>query len=97
MADKLSENAISAGLNDLPGWSLENAKLHREYKFANFAEAFGFMTSAAIEAEKMDHHPEWFNVYNRVRVHLTTHDAGGVTQLDFDLARRMNEFAERPG
>ena len=95
MADKLSENAISAGLNDLPGWSLENAKLHREYKFANFAEAFGFMTSAAIEAEKMDHHPEWFNVYSKVVVDLTTHSAGGITELDFELARKMNALANR--
>ena len=95
MADKLSDDAISAWLNDLPGWSLENAKLHREYKFANFAEAFGFMTSAAIEAEKMDHHPEWLNVYSKVVVDLTTHSEGGITELDFELAWKMNNLANR--
>lgn len=93
MADKLRDDAISAGLNELPGWSLEKEKLHRDFNFANFAEAFGFMTSAAIEAEKMDHHPEWFNVYSKVVVDLTTHSAGGVTELDFELARKMNKLA----
>lgn len=93
MADKLSDDAINAGLDELPGWSLENEKLRREFKFANFAEAFGFMTSAAIEAEKMDHHPEWFNVYSKVVVDLTTHSAGGITELDLDLARKMNKLA----
>ena len=92
MADKLSDDAIRDGLHELPGWSLENAKLHREYKFANFATAFGFMTSAAIEAEKMNHHPEWFNVYSKVVIDLTTHSAGGVTALDFELARKMNKL-----
>ena len=93
MADRLRDDAISAGLADLPGWSLENAKLHREFKFANFAEAFGFMTSAAIESEKMDHHPEWSNVYNKVIVDLTTHSAGGITKLDFELAGKMSKLA----
>lgn len=95
MADKLSDDDIGARLDDLPGWSLENAKLHREYKFANFALAFGFMTSAAIEAEKMNHHPEWFNVYSKVVVDLTTHSAGGITELDFELAAKMNKLADR--
>jgi len=93
MADKLRDDAISARLNEMPGWSLEKEKLHRDFKFANFAEAFGFMTSAAIEAEKMDHHPEWFNVYSKVVVDLTTHSAGGVTELDFELAKKMNRLA----
>lgn len=93
MAEKLSQEDISAALNDLPGWSLVNDKLSREFKFANFVEAFGFMTSAAIEAEKMNHHPEWFNVYNKVVVDLTTHDAGGITELDIELAKKMNALA----
>ena len=95
MADKLNDDAINAGLAELPGWSIENEKLHREFKFRNFAEAFGFMTSAAIESEKMDHHPEWFNVYSKVVVDLTTHSAGGITELDFELARKMNFLANR--
>ena len=94
MADKLDDDAINAGLAELPGWSLQNEKLHREFKFANFVAAFGFMTSAAIEAEKMDHHPEWFNVYSKVVVDLTTHSAGGITELDFQLARKMNDLAQ---
>jgi 4a-hydroxytetrahydrobiopterin dehydratase len=94
MAEKLSKDELAAGLNDLPGWTIENEKLRRDFKFANFVEAFGFMASAAIEAEKMNHHPEWFNVYNKVIVDLTTHDAGGITELDFALARKMNRLAE---
>ena len=92
LAEKLSTEDIAAGLNDLPGWTLANEKLRREFKFASFVEAFGFMTSAAIEAEKMNHHPEWFNVYNKVIVELTTHDAGGITELDFELAKKMNNL-----
>ena len=86
----LSKNEINARLATLDGWVLENDKLHREFVFANFIEAFGFMASAALVAEKMDHHPEWSNVYNRVAVDLTTHDADGVTELDFELAAAMN-------
>ena len=93
MAEKLSDNDINAGLEGLPGWSLNNQKLKREFKFANFVEAFSFMTGAAFEAEKMNHHPEWFNVYNKVVVELTTHDAGGITELDFKLASKMNKLA----
>jgi 4a-hydroxytetrahydrobiopterin dehydratase len=97
MATKLSEEDVTGGLSDLPGWSLAKDKLRREFKFANFIEAFGFMTSAAIEAEKMNHHPEWFNVYNKVVVDLTTHDAGGITELDFELARKMNDLSKDRG
>ena len=93
MADKLSEQDVASGLDSLAGWSLVDDKLKREFKFTNFIEAFGFMTKAAIEAEKMNHHPEWFNVYNRVAVHLTTHSAGGITELDFELARKLNQLA----
>lgn len=94
MAEKLDDEEIGAGLSELPGWSLVNDKLRREFKFGNFVEAFGFMTSAAIESEKMNHHPEWCNVYNKVVVDLTTHDAGGITMLDFELARKMNDLAK---
>ena len=84
---------IEAKMADLKGWVLEGGKLHREFQFANFVEAFGFMASIALVAEKMDHHPEWSNVYGRVSVDLTTHDAGGLTTLDFALAAAMNEAA----
>ena len=97
MAEKLSKEDITAGLSELSGWTLANEKLRREFEFGNFVEAFGFMTSAAIEAEKMNHHPEWFNVYSKVVVELTTHDAGGITELDFELARKMNNLAEIRG
>jgi 4a-hydroxytetrahydrobiopterin dehydratase len=97
MGEKLNADAVNTGLDELPGWSPVNEKLHREFKFGNFVEAFGFMTSAAIESEKMDHHPEWFNVYSKVVVDLTTHSAGGITELDFELARKMNKLAENSG
>ena len=89
----LSDEEIRTRLADLPDWTLENGKLHREFRFADFVEAFGFMTSAALVAEKMDHHPEWSNVYATVVVDLTTHDAGGVTKLDFRLAAAMEAAA----
>jgi len=81
---------IQSRLADLEGWALVGGKLRREFQFGDFIEAFGFMTQVALQAEKMDHHPEWSNVYNRVEVDLTTHDAGGITELDFELAARMN-------
>lgn len=90
---KLSEAEIQAKLENLPGWSLQDGKLHRQFQFGSFVEAFGWMSSVALVAESMGHHPEWSNVYNRVRVDLTTHDAGGITELDFTLAQRMNELA----
>ena len=90
----LSPEDVESRLTELAGWSLENGKLHREFTFANFVEAFGFMTRVALVAEKMDHHPEWSNVYNRVAVDLTTHDAGGLTTLDFELAAFMNSSVD---
>ena len=93
MPEKLSDTDVAAQLETLDGWSLANGKLRREFRFANFVEAFGFMTCAAIEAEKMNHHPEWFNVYSKVVVDLTTHDAGGISELDFALAEKMNALA----
>ena len=97
MATKLTTEELDAALEELLGWSLSDGKLRREFKFASFTEAFGFMTSAAIEAEKMNHHPEWFNVYSKVVVDLTTHDAGGITELDLELAGTMNELAGNRG
>ena len=96
---QLSSQAIEEALAEgsLSGWSVVNAKLRREFKFGDFVSAFGFMTRSALVAEKMDHHPEWFNVYNRVEVDLTTHDAGGITTLDLALARAMNELAAATG
>ena len=90
----MTEADIQARLPSLTGWSLANGKLHREYKFADFVAAFGFMTRAALAAEKMDHHPEWFNVWNKVVVDLTTHDAGGISESDFKLATRLNELGD---
>ncbi len=84
---------IASRLGPLPSWELAGDKLHRKFKFGDFAEAFGSMAEVAILAEKMDHHPEWSNVYSRVDVHLTTHDAGGLTELDFELAAHMNRIA----
>jgi 4a-hydroxytetrahydrobiopterin dehydratase len=77
----------------IPGWSLEGDRLRRIFEFGDFVDAFGFMSRVAILAEKMDHHPNWSNVYNKVDVQLTTHDARGVTELDFALARQMNRLA----
>ena len=94
---RLSSQAIDEALADegLSGWAVVNAKLRREFKFDDFVSAFGFMTRSALVAEKMDHHPEWFNVYSRVVVDLMTHDADGLTKLDFALARAMEEAANR--
>ena len=90
---KLSEEQIKAELQGLQGWSVVNGKLHKEFAFKSFIEAFGFMTTAALHIEKMNHHPEWFNVYNKLKVDLVTHDAGGITQNDIDLARTLNSLS----
>ena len=86
----LEPQAIEARMQSLSGWELAQGKLHRLFVFEDFVAAFGFMSQIAIVADKMDHHPEWSNVYNRVDVHLTTHDAGGLTELDFALAAEMD-------
>ncbi|MDG2308784.1 MAG: 4a-hydroxytetrahydrobiopterin dehydratase [Candidatus Binatia bacterium] len=91
---KLSDVEIRDRLGTVPGWSLIDGKLRREFKFARFVEAFGFMSSLALVAEKIDHHPEWSNVYNRVVIELQTHDANGITELDFELATAANRLAE---
>ena len=92
---KLSDQEITTRLASLPGWKHEGNKLVRGFRFANFVEAFGWMTSVALVAEKMDHHPDWKNVYDRVAVELTTHDSGGITAFDFELATKMSEIAAR--
>ncbi|WP_306117147.1 MULTISPECIES: 4a-hydroxytetrahydrobiopterin dehydratase [unclassified Roseitalea] len=91
----LTRTEIEKALADLGGWSVEDgeAAIVRQFRFADFAEAFGFMARCALTAEKLDHHPEWTNVYNRVSVRLTTHDSGGVTELDVALATAMNKAA----
>jgi 4a-hydroxytetrahydrobiopterin dehydratase len=92
---KLSGPELKKAVTGLKGWTVAKGKLHKEYKFADFIHAFGFMATAALAIEKMEHHPEWFNVYNRVTVDLTTHDAGGITSKDIDLARLLDETAKR--
>jgi 4a-hydroxytetrahydrobiopterin dehydratase len=90
---KLSPQDLEAHLTALDGWTLKADKLHKEFKFASFVEAFGFMSSLALVSEAMAHHPEWFNVYNRVTIDLTTHDSGGITQNDIDWAHQANKLA----
>ncbi len=89
---RLPEDEITRRLAALPAWSLADGKLRREFRFRDFSEAFGFMTRAALVAEKMDHHPDWSNVFSRVTVELSTHDAGGITALDFELAAAMDRI-----
>jgi 4a-hydroxytetrahydrobiopterin dehydratase len=91
---KLNPAARAAALQSLPGWKSVEGRdaIARSFKFADFDAAFAFMTRAALLAAKMDHHPEWFNVYNRVDVTLSTHDAGGVTQKDIALAKAMDNY-----
>jgi len=89
---RLSQTDIDEELKNLLGWSVVNEKLHKEFQFDSFNQAFGFMTRAAMEIEKMNHHPEWFNVYNRITIELTTHDAGGITKNDVNLAKILNSL-----
>ena len=95
MPEKLSEEKVSAALSELDGWQRVEGRdaITRSFQFGNFVEAFGFMTRCALVAEKMDHHPEWSNVYKNVEVTLTTHSADGVTDLDIKLARQMDRLA----
>jgi 4a-hydroxytetrahydrobiopterin dehydratase len=87
---KLDEKQLAEALAGLPSWSLAAGKLHREVKFPDFVRAFGFMTRVALVAEAMDHHPEWFNVYGTVRIDLTTHDCGGISDRDVALAKKID-------
>lgn len=91
--EQLSPKAQQQRLADVPGWQIAGDGLERTFRFPDFATAFGFMAAAAVVAERMNHHPEWSNVYNRVTVRLTTHDAGGLSAYDFDLAARMSDLA----
>lgn len=86
---RLDSDEIDQRLAKLPDWGLDQGKLYRHFVFGNFIEAFGFMTQVALLAETMNHHPEWTNVYDRVEIYLITHDAGGISERDFELARRI--------
>ena len=88
-ASQIQEQLDSLNQNSETEWAVVAQKLHKTFEFKNFVEAFGFMSKAALEAEKMDHHPDWMNCYKTVVIDLHTHDAGGITQLDFDLATKM--------
>ncbi len=90
---KLSPQDLATQLVQLDGWAIADDKLHKQFKFPSFVEAFGFMSSLALVSEAIGHHPEWFNVYNRVTIELTTHDSGGITLKDIEWARKANELA----
>ena len=92
---KLSEDQIKKELMNLNGWIITNGKLNRTFEFKDFNEAFGFMTRVAMEVEKLNHHPEWFNVYNKVKIELVTHDVNGISNYDFKLANIINILIER--
>lgn len=87
---KLDVDTIAESLKELDGWKLIDGKLHKEFEFDDFNQAFGFMCRAAMYIEKINHHPEWFNVYNKLVIDLMTHDAGGITQNDINLAKFLN-------
>lgn len=92
---KLSESEIELAISDLRVWVVKNSKLHRSFEFKNFVEAFAFMTEIALQAEKMEHHPEWFNVYNKVTIDLMTHDVSGISDRDIKLAKMINSIFEK--
>ena len=89
---KMTEEEIETRLDELDGWSVLDGKLQRDFTFDDFVAAFGFMAQVALIAESMNHHPEWFNVYNRVSIHLMTHDVDGISNNDFELAERVNRL-----
>ena len=90
MPEFVSDDDLATFLGDHPDWSMKDGMLHRELTFSDFAEAFGFMARVAIWADKMNHHPEWSNVWNRVTIDLITHDLGGLSDLDVELATRID-------
>ena len=92
---KLSGTEIESAISNLEAWAIKDSKLHRSFKFKNFIEAFTFMTEIALHAEKMDHHPEWFNVYNTVKIDLMTHDVNGISDHDLKLADLINSIYNR--
>lgn len=91
---RLSEKEIREQVARLKGWKVVNGKINKTFEFGDFVQAFGFMTRVAMEAEKMNHHPEWFNVYNRVRVDLVTHDVDGISNYDVKLAKTIDRIAK---
>jgi len=95
MYRKLSGSEIESAISSLETWAIKDSKLHRSFKFGNFVEAFSFMTEVALHAEKMDHHPEWFNVYNIVKIDLMTHDVNGVSDYDIKLANMINNIYQK--
>ena len=88
---KLDSDEIELGLSKISNWKLDNDRIRKTFEFKNFGDAFAFMTRMAIEIERMNHHPEWFNVYNKINVELTTHDVGGISNFDFKLAKIMDD------
>jgi 4a-hydroxytetrahydrobiopterin dehydratase len=93
VADRLDDAAIDTALAELDGWTRDGDAIVAEYRFADFAEAFAFLARMAVVSERMNHHPEWTNVWNRVSVRMSTHDAGGITDLDVEWARRAQAAA----
>jgi 4a-hydroxytetrahydrobiopterin dehydratase len=90
MSTKLTDDEIAQGLKMVAGWTVDGGRLFREFVFADFVDAFAFMTKVALLAERADHHPDWSNVYKRVKIHLSTHEVGGVSDRDFKLATEIN-------
>ena len=90
---KLSDAEVTSRLTELKGWDVSDGKLQKTFTFESFVSAFGFMSSVALIAESMNHHPDWSNVYNRVTIGLNTHDAGGISDLDFTLAKKIDAIA----
>lgn len=93
---RIPDASLAARLQDLPGWRLNDGKLRRDFLFADFIEAFGFMARVALLAERLGHHPEWFNAWSRVWIELTTHDCGGLSDKDFQLAGAINALLPPP-
>ncbi len=89
---KLSKHEIAAGLSKLDGWAMAKGKLHRMFEFKDFRQAFGFMKRVALAADRMNHHPDWCNAYNKVTIDLSTHSAGGLTKSDFELAGKIQKI-----
>lgn len=92
---RLNDTELAAALDSLPGWTVQNGKLHKEFQFPDFVHAFGFMATSALAIEAMDHHPEWSNVWNRVVIDLVTHSVGGITAKDILLASKLESIAKR--
>ncbi len=92
---KLEDTTVQTRLSEIPGWEFRDGRLHREFRFKDFVNAFQFMTESAKLAEKLQHHPDWHNVYNQVNVDLNTHDANGITDLDFQMAKGMNDSFDK--